>query len=1341
MFKRKMILLSLLIIGLLAFSSVCASDVNDTVVASDDQSDEILNVEDNNDIVTYDNQINDGNVSTDINVNEVGETSENELNIGSYWSFTNLANKITCVGDQLNLKKDDYFLYSSSDSDYQNGIKINKKITINGNGATISGSDIASIFRIQSDDVVLININFVHAGGSFAVNCYTNKGMYIENCSFQDLNITGSAVYLSKGDGCILKNCNFINCYSTRGGSAAFSCYGGVGCVVEYCNFSNCYAHSNDNFYTSSGGAIGWTGEKGRIINCIFKNCNACSRKTRCSGGAILWDSNGGMITNCSFVDCHCSKTDDACSGGAIYVARDNNLITKCTFVDCYSSSHNDDASFGGAIYVKSNNVTCNYLNFSRCYSDSHYTDGGTIYWDGHYGSLENSNFVDCFNSIEKGVITWNGNNGVLRYCNIKFNTKNTITSVINWKGNAGYLENCNVSNSSSELCVCWSGYEGILNNSNFINCSSSKYLVTWSIFEGTLNNSNFINCSSSNDCLISLCNVQRNGILSNTNFVNCSANGMYIVHFNYHGPSSETGTMYHCSFDGNYYNYESYCHYNYPNKAIPKFYINNDILNNNGKLLTFDITPLRKNITVKLYKVTSNISLFKQFNMSCESLLYSDLLNDLTFGEYIIELVYDGDNFYKNASANVTFSIKPNPSIKITEKDNIIAGDQLYIKLTLNNDSRGRVKISLLNQTYISSLNQNGEVIFRFYNIIGGNHPYNLVYEGDSNYNPFFITKNLNVSFINSTIVLDLKNNFSYGESILLNYNLSNECTGILSIFMDGVFLTNISVGNTFKLEDIDVGKHNLSIIYNGDNYHASCQNITKFAVNKSNTTMSIVNKTFFAGNTILNITLNNKCEGDMTLTIDKKNYTLPITEGNVVFIIHDLKIGNYEYILYYSGNQNFNPNTYNGVLSLQPQESSINISSKNIVEDNIVKVNYNITENVTGIISVYVNNSFINNVSVGEKIEINNLTVGKYSIKLIYNSDGFFGECFDIINLTVLKKSFIGLNLKPIYFDENIILKPIVDEEAFGKIEIYVDNTYQTQINVGNTYVLTGLTAGNHTIKVIYSGDDYFAGSENYSTLKVNKIDTTISVSPTKVIAGNTVLSITLNNKATGTIVVNVNNKKYNETLSSGKSTVYIYDLPAGEHNCTVIYEGDQNFNQNTIQNTLNIQIKESNIDITSKDCYFDEEVKVNYVITNSTTGKLSIYINDNFFKNVSVGSNINLGYLNEGDYTIRVVYNSDGYYATCEDSLNIKVKKYSSNFNAIVEDIYVDGYVYVEYNITSDAAGNINVYMDNILVKTVSVGCYIEFPNNLKAGLHTIKVIYSGDDYYASCEQNYI
>ena len=1380
MLNKKLIILTIFFVSLLAVSAVSAADNATDDVVSVEESDEVVSISDNDVNNTVISNENDDVLAVE-DQEDIGVIEENELS-ATAGTFTDLANDIENAGDELELTRD--YIYSSEDSDYEQGIIINKKITINGNGFIINGNNQARALSIKYDNVIINDVSFVNCNASSssssnggAVNWLGESGV-LGNCSFVNCSSRsyGGAVYWYDEYG-VLGNCSFVNCSSSSSGGAVYLSELSFRCVLGNSSFVNCSSSSSggavywesyrgvitncsfaDNAANRDGGAVCWTDESCVLGNCSFVNCYSSRR-----GGAVYSLGESGVLGNCSFVNCKISSSSVYSYGGAVYSLGESCVLGNCSFVNCSSISS------GGAVYCGGSNGVLGNCSFVNCYSSN---EGGAVYWVGSNGVLGNSSFVNCSassisssisSSAYGGAVYWHGKSGVLGNCsfvNCSVSPSSySIGGAIYWYGESGVLGNCSFVNCSSISCggaVNWFGESGVLGNCSFVNCkiSSSSALyggaVHWDSSNGVLGNCSFVNCSNRGyggavywniyarngvlfNCSFVNCSSIRhggavywggsNGVLGNCSFVNCSSRGYGgAVYWN-----GESGVLGNCSFNGDKYNYGLYCY------AVYKFDSNLNVDVNNS-LSKITVNPIVNNVTITIMDVDMDGAIHKQYNLHISD-CYELFLNDLPRGTYSITVEHLGDDFYASNSIIKNFMAPGiTPKFNVTEIDDIVAGGDFIYNVTLNNDAMGTVKIILHDSIFENNV-VNGSASINITNIIGGSYEYLVEYSGYSKYNGFTLIKIANVSFKNSTIDFIVPH-MIFGKNGIICPVVNSDATGNLTVYIDNTYYATLNVGENFTIGNLTVGNHTVKGVYNGDNYYNVCEKTRIFEVDKINTTILVSHDRLIAGDTVLNIILNNETTGTVIINVTGKKYNATVSNGKAKIIINDLTSNYYNYTVIYSGDNNFNPNIKEGSFHIQPKESNINISSNSICVGDNAKISYNITEGTTGNIGIFLNNAFVKNITVGQEVTLSILSPGKYQLKLIYYSDGFYATCENTTNITVFKYTSIKLDSYEINFNEELTINPIITAGATGGLDIYLNNSYKTSIPIGSSYSINGLNADDYTLKVVYSGNEYYYPCENTTSLKVNKINTILYVFPTKVIAGGTVLSVTLNNKTTGTITVNVNNKKYTETISNGKATVYIYDLPEGDYDYTVTYNGDQNFNKNVINDSLSIRVKQSNIQIYSEDIFADELVMIYYTLTSGATGVLSVYVNDVFVKNISVGSAINLGYLDEGNYTIKVVYNSDGYYATCEDSVHMAVKIHLTDLKINANDIYVSDVAKINYDLTDGATGFLSVYVNDVFVKNVSVGQDIEL-KNLAFGSYTVKVVYNGDGYYAPCQ----
>ena len=311
-YKKTMILL-VLAIFIFGVASVCASDVNDTVIAHEDDSIVELSQADADEIMlTDENEL-------------ISQTDNGLISEGKSGTFAELQANITQAteGSTLTLNKN----YECEDSFDSEGIPIDKALTIDGNGFKIDAQGKSRIFKITAENVILKNIIFTNGKttGKGGAVYFLSNGTVI-NCNFTLNTATdGGAIYYSDGTTGEAINCNFKDNLATSSGGALV--FLGTGTVTG-CNFINNAGNSG------SGGAIYFI--KGTMSDCNFTNNKAIY------GGAIYFNSNGN-VTDCCFTNNQ--ATGYSGCGGAVYFEKVSSSVTvNCNFTD-------NSAKNGGAVY------------------------------------------------------------------------------------------------------------------------------------------------------------------------------------------------------------------------------------------------------------------------------------------------------------------------------------------------------------------------------------------------------------------------------------------------------------------------------------------------------------------------------------------------------------------------------------------------------------------------------------------------------------------------------------------------------------------------------------------------------------------------------------------------------------------------------------------------------------------------------------------------------------------------------------------------------------------------------------------------------------------------------
>ena len=890
---KKIILLAIFLVSLLAVSAVSAGE---------NTTDDFVNVEKTDEVVSIlDNDVNNSDSSNendyvlsveDQNIDEVCVTEEDNLS-ATIGTFTDLANDISNADGELNFTKN--YIYSYGDSNYKQGIEINKKIIINGNGFGINGNNQAKAFRVSSN-VILKNIEFTncYSYSDTGVVDFSGVGSVV-NCSFVgNYAKYGGAVYFGINGSVV--NCSFVDNSANDGGAVYFS---GVGSVVN-CSFVDNSASSG----SGGGGAIYICSFDVSVVNCSFVNCNAGK-----FGGAI-YSGSGKSVVNCSFVNC------TGRSGGAVYFDNVGSIVN-CSFVN--NSAYGGGAMFGGSA------VGCRFINNSA--TDS---KGGAIYSYSSDVSVVDCSFVNNYANEGGGAIYH-------RYDGVSVVDCSFVNNVANKDGGAVYFDDgcsvvdCsfvnNVANKDGGAIYFNNRYFAV--NSSFINNSAinggaiyggsavgCSFINNSAIYEGAIYSGSAVNCSFIS-ISISTKNIYVDEIAEIEYTFESGMDGMLSVYVNdILVKNVQIGNkikLENLSL-GNYnikviYNVGDYTSCSDTTtlkvfKLTPSFtYSNNNAIAGDEFVITYILnddatgTITCNNSTKQLIngRVTFNINNIKgglyQFNFSysgdnkynpmdktvnvnikfkdavvefdVNDIIWSDTLTivptvpnsatgyiniyidnilngtinindrkDFTFyngGYHSIKVTYSGDEYYSPNSTTKGFNV-----IKLNStcdiEGNIEVDNSATVYVTLNEDATGEVSITVKGTKYISNL-INGVATFRVPSLAAGTYSVTIDYEGDSKYNSIYTTKTLEVTLKPSTIDLNVKNILS-GNNLVVKPIVTSSASGNLKIYVDNVLKKTIAIGSSYTIITPSIGKHDIRVVYDGDSYHQGCSNKTSFRV-----------------------------------------------------------------------------------------------------------------------------------------------------------------------------------------------------------------------------------------------------------------------------------------------------------------------------------------------------------------------------------------------------------------------------------------------------------------------------------------------------------------------------
>ena len=331
----------------------------------------------------------------------------------------------------------------------------------------------------------------------------------------------------------------------------------------------------------------------------------------------------------------------------------------------------------------------------------------------------------------------------------------------------------------------------------------------------------------------------------------------------------------------------------------------------------------------------------------------------NLTVGTYGVYCYYfDGYDWIGELTTNITI-LKGNPVLNIDVND-IWYGEIANIKVNINQfNATGNITITINGKNYTSNI-INRTSSFSISDLDAGKYTIDAIYNGNEKYNVAKANTTFNVNKFDSSVIVSAGDIF-VGDDAIIIVNVSDGATGIVAITVNSKqYNVTLDDGTgILKLSNLTSGEYNVSANYLGDNKYLPSENTTTFKVNKLNTPISVVidNKTDVV---IIKVIVPNDATGNITITVDGKNYTSEIINGTANIKISGLNEGNYNITIYYDGDDKYLANSTNSSFVIQfnhddnktdvDDNTSIDLNNDNVIdsEENSIATDNNKSTNL---------------------------------------------------------------------------------------------------------------------------------------------------------------------------------------------------------------------------------------------------------------------------------------------------------------------------------------------------------------------------------------------------------
>ena len=490
----------------------------------------------------------------------------------------------------------------------------------------------------------------------------------------------------------------------------------------------------------------------------------------------------------------------------------------------------------------------------------------------------------------------------------------------------------------------------------------------------------------------------------------------------------------------------------------------------------------------------------------------------------------------------------------------------------------------------------------------------------------------------------------------------------------------------------------------------------------------------------------------GNVTAVIDGKLYNVTnVTDGVAVITITEILPGNHTIEVIYSGDDNYNGASNSTEISVPKVTNySIKATSSNIVEGQTETIGIELGIDVDGVVLVTIGDKgYYANVTAGKgSLLVDNLVKGKYTAVVTYQGNELYGSKSNTTKFTVqAKKNITDIDITIDIPDNgtNATITVELPEDATGNVTTIIDGKEYNVTNVTNgtaVITITEILPGNHTIEVIYSGDENYTGASNSTNIEVPRISDYGIVVDAKVTGRDVEISVDMSIDVDGIVLIDVDNVGYYVNATNGHAKLYLKDMANGNYSVNSKYLGDNHYapKDNNTAFEIDAKIKpEIDIEIDIPENATNGTITVE--LPEDATGNVTTIIDGKVYNvtNVTNGTaTIQIGNLTPGNHTVEVIYSGDANYTGASASEVVNVPKITDYIIEVAaKDINAGDKTDITVKLPGDVNGVVLLDIDGVgyYVNVTDGNAKFDLAIDLKPGTYEVTATYPGDDKYAS------
>ena len=488
--------------------------------------------------------------------------------------------------------------------------------------------------------------------------------------------------------------------------------------------------------------------------------------------------------------------------------------------------------------------------------------------------------------------------------------------------------------------------------------------------------------------------------------------------------------------------------------------------------------------------------------------------ISDLAKGNYNVSVKYSGDGKYLPSENATHFDVVKASEYNVTiiiDVGDIVVGEDAVIGVSVPDIVSGVVNVTVNGRSYNVAI-VDGKGVLIISNLAAGNYNVNVNYAGDNKYLPSSNSANFTVSKVSSSVIVDV-GDIVVGEDAVIGVSVPDIVSGVVNVTVNGRSY-NVAIVDgkgVLIISNLAAGDYDVNVNYAGDNKYVASSNSTKFTVSKLPSSVLVNVKDIVVGeDDVISIALPEDATGNVTITVNGKNYVAVVKYGVASVTISDLAKGNYNVSVKYSGDNKYLPGENTTQFSVaKVSDYNVTVDIVDIIEGENATVTVVVPDDGTGEVIITIDGKeYKGSVDNGvAKVVIPDLKEGTYKVVTFYTGDNKYDSMIVNGTITVNKNTKTTLTMDDVvkYFKgaQNLTAKlvdafgnPITNATVYFTVngKVYAKTTDKN----GTASMGIGLVPNEYKVNAVFNGTkDYDKATANATVTVKNTVlgnDTTL-------------------------------------------------------------------------------------------------------------------------------------------------------------------------------------------------------------------------------------------------------